>query len=430
MVLGIPSGGMPGGPAAMHHDVLQATPDSPEAKARLLEELKNRARSSVQTKNYPAAEVLYTKGLTLTDINADKAVLHANLALVQRNMNQLSDARKNAESAVELDPTYVKGWWRLGQTLSSLHHTKDAFEAFTKAHNLEPSNAALMKECKKLEKKLEEEEKLMKETEEAAALAAAAIEDDKIEPPKVTTIPKKTTTTTTDSSISKSSTTTASTANNDNNDKLFTKSDHVKGYKVVNGKKTSYFHNELTDEAKKLIGDIAPKRLEEAPANAIPKAAPEGASAWNKAGTWEEKDVSAWATDTLKAALLTTAYTLPDGSPDAGAVASIVKVDKCDGHSSFATVRGKKRYIYEFLVKLTWKLELTNGHTCQGTMAFPDIDGTCELGDGYDMVEYSVDEGAPSDARHLLDRFVKNDGLRDALHQTIDDWVRLFRATY
>jgi len=443
MALGIPSGGMPGGPAAMHHDVLQATPDTNEAKARLLEEIKNRARSSVQTKNYPAAEILYTKGLTLTDSNSDKAVLHANLALVQRNMNQLSDAQKNAESAVELDPTYVKGWWRLGQTLSSLHRTKDALEAFTKAHNLEPSNSALTKECKKLEKKVEEEEKLMKESEEAAA-AVAAMEVESTEPPKVTTTTttttktttptstKKTTTTKSSSTTTTTTTTTSSNTDGHNHDdtKIFTKSDHVKGYKVVNGKKTSYFHNELTDEAKKLIGDIAPKRLEEAPANAIPKDAPEGASAWNKAGTWEEKDVSSWAKDTLKAALLSTTYTLPEGSPDAGAVASVLKVDKCDGHASFATVRGKKRYIYEFHVKLSWQLELSSNTTCQGMMAFPDIDGTCELGDGYDMVDYVVNDGAPSDAKHLLDRFVKNDGLRHALHDTIDDWVRLFRATY
>lgn len=66
----------------------------------------------------------------------------------------------------------------------------------------------------------------------------------------------------------------------------FTKSDHVKGYKIVNGKKTSFFHNELSEEAAKLIGDIAPKKLEMQPA-AEPTVQYDGGSVWNKAGTWE-----------------------------------------------------------------------------------------------------------------------------------------------
>ena len=58
-------------------------------------------------------------------------------------------------------------------------------------------------------------------------------------------------------------------------DDLFTKSDHVKGYKVVNGKKTSYFHRELTEEEKNMIGDIAPKRLDDSNNNAEASNAPQ-----------------------------------------------------------------------------------------------------------------------------------------------------------
>jgi hypothetical protein len=42
--------------------------------------------------------------------------------------------------------------------------------------------------------------------------------------------------------------------NNNQNDK--------NSYKVVNGKKTSYFHHEMTEEEKRLIGDITPQRID------------------------------------------------------------------------------------------------------------------------------------------------------------------------
>ncbi|CAN0519516.1 unnamed protein product, partial [Ectocarpus sp. 8 AP-2014] len=69
----------------------------------------------------------------------------------------------------------------------------------------------------------------------------------------------------------------------------------MKGYKITaDGKKTTYFNNDLTEEAKALIGDIAPKKLE--PATAAVQDSTSGggneASAWNKAGTWESRDMT------------------------------------------------------------------------------------------------------------------------------------------
>lgn len=70
----------------------------------------------------------------------------------------------------------------------------------------------------------------------------------------------------------------------------------MKGYKkTADGRLTTYFNNDLTDEAKALIGDIAPKKLEPVAAAAVPGAEAAGgnaASAWNKAGTWESRDMT------------------------------------------------------------------------------------------------------------------------------------------
>ena len=160
--------------------------------------------------------------------------------------------------------------------------------------------------------------------------------------------------------------------------------------------------------------------------------AQQGTSAWNKAGTWEERDVTKWALDTLTAQLLAAEYILPEGSPSPGAHATVTKVTKLDGNASYASVRGKKKYIYEFALTISWVLTLGDDHTktCHGSMTFPDIDGTVEVGEGYDIVNYSVDGSSSVGTGPLLDRFVRDGGLRESVHACIDDWVRLFRATY
>jgi tetratricopeptide (TPR) repeat protein len=399
-----------------HRDVLEASiPETPEAKARLLEELKSRGRGAVSAKAWRDAELLYKRGIEIEP----EAVLYANLALVQSNMGHDEEARQSALAATEQDPSYLKGFWRLGQALSKLGQTQDALQAMETALQLDPDNKALQKEVNKLKTQVREEEDLM---DVEIPIASTEMKT------TTTTVPVKKTMTC--APVKKTNTTTETTIKDTDGDDVFTKSDHVKGYKVVNGKKTSYFHRELTEEEKEIIGDIAPKRLESV--NAPPQQQePTDGSAWNKAGTWEERNVTAWAKETLEATLLTTSYTLPESSPAPGAVVKVSSVTKCDGHASFATVRGKKRYIYEFSISLQWEFD-HDTHAVKGKMSFPDVDGTCQLGEGYDMLGYEVmdKDTPPPSLKPVLDRFVKNGGLRDAIHNCLDDWVRLFRATY
>ena len=408
-----------------HRDVLEATPDTDESKARLVEELKSRAKAAVGTKDWMNASLLYQKAITLVP---DEATLHSNLSLCQYNMGDFGKACDSATQAVSTDAKFVKGYWRLGQAWTKLENYTEALAAHQKALVYEPTNKAIQKEIEKL-KKLAAEEK------EKRLLAAAEEEANKMEVDDSEAAlpssepaangnrnasPKK-------NSAQKATTTTTESIRVDD-EVDFTKSDHVKGYKVVNGKKTSYFHNELTEEAKALIGDIAPKRLETVPQPAPAADIPSGSSVWNKAGTWEEKDVSAWAQESLDAALLAAQYTLADSSPAPGALCT-VESSKCSGHALVATVRGKKRYIYEYAINIKWTFVVDKDKAC-GNMSFPDFDGTCELGQGYDLVEWNVNESSSASLTPLLERFVRNGGLRDVIHQTLDDWVRVFRETY
>lgn len=438
MSLGM-SMGFGGGPSA-HTDVLSASPDDVTSKLKLVEEIKSRGRACVGGKNYPDAASLYTKGIevlsSMDDESAKKeaAILYSNRSLVLLQMGKVSEALESADAACEQDPTYVKAHWRRGQACNACANTTDALASFERALSLEPANKALKREVEAAKEKKEQEEKLLAAAKELKEANADA--EEVTEPPKAVTSAKK-------DAVKSNTTKPTSSAESKNNDvkedgdpDIFTQSDHVRGYKIrSDGKKTSYFDREISDDTKQLIGDIAPKRIDpNAPTDDAPKPLPvtEGTSAWNKAGTWEERDVTPWAKETLEAALRTSEYVLPEGSPSPGAHAAVSKISKFEGHASFATVRGKKRYIYEFAFTLDWVLTLGDDHaqTCHGKVTFPDVDGTVELGDGYDIVDYHVDGSSPAGTGPLLERFVRDGGLRVGIHNAIDDWVRLFRATY
>lgn len=72
-------------------------------------------------------------------------------------------------------------------------------------------------------------------------------------------------------------------------------------------------------------------------------------SVWNKAGTWEEKNLNKWASDRIKELLVAI------GSLEFSAgKAEISEVSKCYGDAFLVTVRNKKRvgYTYELTLKI------------------------------------------------------------------------------
>jgi tetratricopeptide (TPR) repeat protein len=416
-----------------HNDVLNASPSTESETFSLVEELKRRGRVSVTTQRYPDAKDLYGKAievLSTIDNDASKkdlAILHSNRALCLLQMNNAADSYDDATSATCSDPTYVKGFWRLGQACMALSKTQEAIDSFKAALTLDENNKALKKELLKAERQL------VKDIEEAARKEKEE-EENADKPPPPAPVVKKT------STVSASATPSASdksvAAKSEKGD--FSKSDHVRGYKVVDGKKTSFFHHEQTEEEKRLIGDITPKLLDPAQIPTSNTTQDKDVSVWNKAGTWEEKDVTKWALESIKNKVMEASYTLPEGSPDPNACVKVVDVSKLvsskkaggSAHASVAKVRRKKKYIFEFTVCVHWEITIGSGDICKGKMTFFDVDGTHEIGEGYDVTDYVVDAGAPADASHLLRRFVKDSGLRSAVEGKLDEWIGLFQETY
>ncbi|XP_060213662.1 uncharacterized protein LOC132640881 [Lycium barbarum] len=72
-------------------------------------------------------------------------------------------------------------------------------------------------------------------------------------------------------------------------------------------------------------------------------------SAWNRAGTWEEKNLNKWANDRIKELLISV------GSLEySGGRAEVGEVTRCSGDAFLVTVRNKKRvgYTYELTIKV------------------------------------------------------------------------------
>ncbi|CAN1185653.1 hypothetical protein LINPERPRIM_LOCUS38878 [Linum perenne] len=94
-------------------------------------------------------------------------------------------------------------------------------------------------------------------------------------------------------------------------------------------------------------------------------------SVWNRAGTWEEKNLNKWASERIKE-LLTSV-----GSLDfSGGKAEISEVSKCSGDAFLVTVRNKKRvgYTYELTldIKGEWMIQ-EETKTIRGHVDIPEF---------------------------------------------------------
>ncbi|GAX29214.1 hypothetical protein FisN_28Lh042 [Fistulifera solaris] len=202
----------------------------------------------------------------------------------------------------------------------------------------------------------------------------------------------------------------------------------MRGYKKTkDGRTTSYFTRELSTEEKQQLGDMAPKRLDEvAPQPArLPVATPTAtaaASKWNQAGTWEEKDTTAWCKESLEQRLKDT--TVEDSTLEV----SISKVDDLTGDASVAITGGKKRYIFDFHVKLKYEMKETGTDDviAKGSVALPDI---CSGHHEEIEINFSAWSRKPpsalaTSAQDMQQRLAKQ------LRANIQAWVEDFNAQY
>ena len=208
----------------------------------------------------------------------------------------------------------------------------------------------------------------------------------------------------------------------------------LRGYKKTSdGRTTSYFHRELSEEEKKLLGTNAPKKLEQttavqAPASITPSASGETgkgqASAWNQAGTWEEKNTSEWCTGHLRTKLSSATAELDNGAH----VGVVIKVDSLTGDASVAVVGGKKRYIFDYHASLQYEIrdESVDEVIASGSFNLPDINSA-----SHDELEVDVPSWSKSPASAVeMNATQCRTLLIDSVRNAVQDFVNDFNAHY
>lgn len=200
----------------------------------------------------------------------------------------------------------------------------------------------------------------------------------------------------------------------------------LRGYKTTSdGRTTSYFNREISEEEKRLIGNVAPQRIQTELSSdvPIPSSNTPTRSAWNSAQTWEERDTTEWCTAALKTRL-------NDATAASEQYRSVITaVKNISGEASFAISNGKKRYIFDYSAELKFhvKEQSEDCKVASGTLKLVDVcSGTVNDGD------YGIEFGwskAPEKNEDVVTNFCRNELLK-SVRASVQNFVQDFSEHY
>ena len=416
----------------MHRDVLDAVPGDDASRGRLVDELKSRGNAAFKAQRYPEADVLYSKAL---EHAPTLHTLYGNRSASRLPVGKTEEALADAEKAIELDASWGKGFFRKGQALAALSRFHAATAAFEAAAELAPADKKLRAQVEKTRKVADEAGPDPKPG--AAAKPAAAKTAAKKPAAKRAAAAKPAAAAAAGEKASSGTVATNGTM----------RGEHVRGYKVrADGTKTTFFNNDLTDEAKALIGDIAPKKIDATAASASGgggggggAGAGEGGakqsqgSEWNFAGTFEEKDRTAWVKQRLAKVLGECGAPIVEAGGYGGSI-DVEKVEGLEGDASIVSVKGKRKHVASFEFEVHWSAVLereddagddddASPSSASGVIFFPDFQS-----DALDDIEWEkkgVTQVEDPGSRKAVDAGIK--ALAAAVSVTLRDFIAEYR---
>jgi tetratricopeptide (TPR) repeat protein len=415
--------------------------------------------------------------------------LQNNLSMVCYKQNKPKLSLDVASKALNVDPANVKALYRRAVANRKLGNAKEARDDLKEALKHEPNNAAVRKELISIKKEMEEssarekkqlqkafsnksggrflyddkvkeerkkaEEKKKKQEEEKEALkkrkvewenecvkrmangeSAISFEEWEKEEKKLAKKLKKEQEEKKEEAQKKTRAEASQMVVDDHDsDEELTESElaMLRGYKKTSdGRTTSYFTRELSEEEKKILGDTAPQKLGAVSAESSTVISPsplaEGkgkASAWNQAGTLEEKNTTDWCTPHLQSKLLAATASFSGGD----FVAVVTKVEDLSGDASVAVVGGKKRYIFDYAhTTLLYEVIDDSDDTviASGSFRLPDICST-----SHDELEVDVLAWKkPPTSEHESNAAECRTLLVSAVQVAVQEFVQDFNAHY
>jgi len=214
----------------------------------------------------------------------------------------------------------------------------------------------------------------------------------------------------------------------------------LRGYKTTkDGKVTTYFHRELSEADKALLGDNTPKPISStaterphSPPRLLSStngpSSPSSGSAWNAAGTWEEKSCSEFAKKKLRQFLDGSSFS---PSTDSSVKISILNVRNVEGDASVTVVRGKRKYIYDLSCDCDWKMQIGYTTSVSGSVRVEDITG--ELAYETRVTVGTNEQSLSQAAKGALQTFIKGSSpsncLRAHLKTRLDKILEAFQET-
>ncbi|KAM5532777.1 hypothetical protein V8D89_013574 [Ganoderma adspersum] len=133
-----------------------SAPAAPSATDKAAaEKHKAAGNAHMSAKKYDDAIKSYTQAIGLDPTNA---VYYSNRAAAYSSKNEHSSAVFDAEKAIETDPSFVKGYHRLGHANYCLADYKAAAAAFRRGLDIDPSNVSLKTGLQNAEARIPPEE--------------------------------------------------------------------------------------------------------------------------------------------------------------------------------------------------------------------------------------------------------------------------------
>lgn len=379
-----------------HADVLNVDPEDEAGKKRLCEEVKARAKGAFTSKDMPSAELLYGKAIKLQESmgSAVEATLYSNRSMVRLNLNKVEGALEDANKCLKLDPAFVKAYHRKAQALVRLNEWDDAITAAEEGQKLDPSNKAFQEtiDKAKADKEKDRQEKVNLKRDAQDVRVELHNASTARQPPKA----KKT----------------------ENGDE----DNSMRGYKkTADGRTTSYFHTDITDEAKALIaaqGFGKPQKLdgpvqEEAPGKG-------GGSTWNQAGTYEEKNMMKWITDRLNEKVIGLEVALSGSFAADGGKVKATAVEEVKGDATISMSRGKRRHVLDLALELHCECTV-GGETGKAKFEISEVN----TADDDREVKFEIDSGCPPKARAAFKQFGQTDvqaSVIKAVYEVVEEY--------
>lgn len=143
-----------------------------------MEEFKTKANDYFRKGRYQEAMDYYTKAIEAEELTKETALCFGNRSFAACKLEQYGQALNDANKAIELDPRYIKAYYRRAAAFMALNRHKDALGDFQKVAELENEDKnpnkfiyAKINECKKLIHRLAFEKAISVETRKEKPLA-------------------------------------------------------------------------------------------------------------------------------------------------------------------------------------------------------------------------------------------------------------------